>query len=252
MKKAKYDSSLISPWEHPQRAKARLFALGRSSILGQIRASAFAGFAVFWLWALVSPVLGHAFTPSLQYEHVIYSDSELEPSGGVELELLTKKFYPFSLNLSYESTLLVLGGQEAADIDLFGVGLAVKLPQRYFVLQLGASWYFPDVSYKRSFGEAMYLHINHVFPEGKGYADYNDLFTYELHGNLGAYVKLDFNYEITKTLWLNFSVGYRYLSLMEHYLRRDTEPEQLGQWVEFINYRDFSGGIVFIGVTKRF
>ena len=205
--------------------------------------------ALIGLCALIFPVSSHALTASLQYQHVIYDDSELEPSGGLRLSLCGKRF---SLGLSYESTLLVLGGQEAVDIDLWGLGLGARMARQPFTLQFGLSYYFPDIEYRGAFREAMWLHVNHIYPEG-AHDSYNspDEYAYELHGGLGSHIKLSAEHELCERLWLNISLGYRYLRLTEHYVR-DHRAYNASSWVEFINYRDFSGGIVFVGVAKKF
>lgn len=247
MKKVRSSFNSLWPGREGREARARLFALGGSSSLGQIRASVFVSLALFWLWALISPVLGHALTPALQYQHVIYNDSGLRAGTGLTLELSPERFSPFYVGLSLDHSTLLLGGQEAADLALAGAGIGVKIPQRFFELNLGTAFYYPFLTTGCNTIEALWIHINNLYPDGKVPYSPNDLYDYELHGNLGAYAKLDFKYKLSKGLWFDFSVGYRFLQLREMFHRTR------GSWyVNFQSYRDFSGGIVFIGITRRF
>jgi hypothetical protein len=188
---------------------------------------------------------------STAFTQSYFQDKDLEPTRGVILEV-KKESLPVLVSFSYEEMLLRLCGQETADISLIGVGVGVQYPYEFLTFSLGASYYFPNVSNRGAFREGLWLAINHMYPEG-AHADYwdPDVYTYEVHGDIGAWFKVDASCPVSEHLACHLGLGYRYLNLEEHYMR-DHRNYAPGSWVEFVEYRDLSGGFVFFGLTWRF
>ncbi|MBA7603122.1 hypothetical protein ES703_10226 [subsurface metagenome] len=187
---------------------------------------------------------------STTFTQSYFSDKDLEPARGIILEV-KKESLPVFVSFSYEDLLLRLCGQETADISLIGVGIGFQYPYEFLTFSLGASYYFPDVSNRKAFREGMMLKINHMYPEGKRIYSSPDVYTYEVHGNIGAWFKVNVSYPVSEHVSFQFGAGYRYLNLEEHYVR-DHRNYIPGSWVEFVEYRDLSGGFGFVGLTWSF
>lgn len=216
----------------------------------------FSGYLVFWLivfffvFLIVRVVTTQGAEISTTFTQSYFQDKELEPARGVILEV-KKKDLEVYLSLSYEEMGLMLGGQEGADISLIGIGVGFQYPYEFFTFSLGASYYLPEVYSNGNFRESLWLKINHIYPEGVHcwYAD--DIYSYELHGNIGAWFKVNVSCPVSERVSFQFGVGYRYLNLKEHYVR-DHQKYCPGSWVEFYENRDLSGGFGFVGLTWSF
>ena len=192
---------------------------------------------------LLIPLKSYAWDLSLNCSHIIPTDTELSSSRAISLTTGNTIF----AQLSYEETMLTLGGQEAVDISLLGVGVGFKKD----LFEIGIAYYLPNTSHRPAFREAMWLHFTHIYPDDIHSWYDDDTYKYNLNGNIGAYVGLNLERQLTDSLHFNFFIGYRYLKLQEYYLR-DHQNYANGSWVEFINYRDFSAGIAMVGIRWEF
>ena len=122
-------------------------------------------------------------------------------------------------------------------------------------LSLGLAYYLPKLSMRPPAREGLWLEINQIYPGGaftfkEAFIDYpKDIYNYELHEGIGAHLRIDAKYPITKNLSFRLGLGYRYLNLEEYYARDHLATS----WkVEFIRNRDFSGGTASVGVNIEF
>ena len=187
---------------------------------------------------------------STTFTQSCFQDKDLEPARGVVLKV-KKESLPVFVSLSYEEMLLRLCGQEVADISLTGIGIGFQYPYEFLTFSLGASYYFTDVSNRGAFREGMWLAINQRYQESVRCWFAPDVYTYEVHGNIGAWLKVDALFPVSEHLSFQLGIGYRYLNLEEHYMR-DHRASSPGSWVEFVDYRDLSGGVFSFGLTWSF
>ena len=191
------------------------------------------------------------FFVDLKVSQTFYNSENLESEKGLKL----KAGYDFGyLWGAYERALNRYSGQEAGDIGMWGIGGGLQ----YFItenLRLFAEvgWYDPNSSMEGVVTsgpnhEALWLELNRrvALPDGKGRSF--DYYEYDLRGNIGGSLGVDFCYEIINRLTLGLSVSYRFLKLPESiYGRYYIAPE----WWEVFGDKDFSGVQLFAGLTYR-
>ena len=188
------------------------------------------------------------FDLSIMSNQVILESENLDPSRGITLEAGNL----WRVSLSFEDTLLRFGGQEACDVRLYGLAIVRRFQVGGLALDLGGGYFIPEIEKRKAFGEAMWLEINHAYPEGKHLSfNYPDIYEYELHGNIGGFFRLSYEQFVTEHLSVYFAGGYRYLKLQEN-LVRDHRAYAPGSWVEFIRWQDFSGCAINLGLRVRF
>ena len=190
----------------------------------------------------------HAFDLSVTGNQTLLESKNLDPSRGVLLEAGNL----WRVSLSFEDTLLRFGGQEACDVRLYGLAIVRQVQIGAVTFALGGGYYMPEIERRKGFREAMWLEINHAYPEGAHRSFNNrDKYDYELHGNFGGFFRVSFEQYMTKHLSVYFAGGYRYLKLQEN-LVRDHRAYSPGSWVEFMRWQDLSGCAISLGLIMKF
>ena len=209
--------------------------------------------AVFLLTIAFVSVLGmvqkcHAFDLTITGNQVMLESKNLDPSRGITLEAGDR----WRVLLSFEDTLLRFGGEEACDVSLYGMAIMRRFQIGGLALDLGAGYFIPQVERRLAFREALWLEINHLYPEG-AHIDFDDpdIYEYELHGNFGGFFRVSYEQYLTKRIALSLGGGYRYLKLQES-LTRDHRAYCPGSWVEFGRWQDLGGGFVTLGLAFHF
>lgn len=162
----------------------------------------------------------------------IYSNENLEAGKGIKLSVSWEKLpiYPFA---SWEGTLLRFGGQEMADINLYGGGFGIE--KKGWFGEFG--YFLPKFNHRPSHKEALWLEINRVL-QPTYYADYfGNTFTYDISGNFG--IAFGKTFEIDR--W-SISIIYRWLKFQDVIM---CHFDSTSYW-EVYSYRDFSGPVISI------
>lgn len=181
-----------------------------------------------------------------------FTDDSLEQGKGFEARVGHKWAFLWG---SYDTTQMRLYGQRAGDVELLGVGGGVRLKLYDGLFLNGKIGYFhPSSTMAKDpmlFAETMGFVINGYldsigYPESS--KDWYAIYKYEIQGNIGGSIGLDFSYPIYKKFLFNLNADYRFLKFPETFKGIHSKAS----WVEFKGDRNFSGGVIGIGVTYRF
>jgi hypothetical protein len=196
------------------------------------------------LWAVDLTVKGH-----WNY----FMDDSLEQGKGFEARVGHKWAFLWG---SYDTTQMRLYGQRAGDIELLGVGGGVRLKLYDGLFLNGQIGYFhPSSTMAKdpmNFAETLGFVIG-GYIDSIGYPPssktYYVLYDYDLRGNIGGTVGLDFSYPIYKgKLLFNLNTDYRFLKLPETFKGIHSEAS----WIEFKGDRNFSGAVIGVGLIYKF
>lgn len=168
----------------------------------------------------------------------IYESENLEPGRGLKLSAdLDFPIYPW---LSVEKTLLRFGGQEMADMEIYGVGLGME--KKWWFVELG--YYVPRPELKPSYKEALWLEINRVLQPSYDPADHdgND-FRYKISPDFGVSLGVKSEYQLIDSLRAYFSIMYRWMKFEQVIICQFP----VGFW-EIYGNLNFSGPLVIAGV----
>jgi len=151
---------------------------------------------------------------------------------------------------SYETTMLRYGGQETADINLFGVGIGFKDRWKSFSYHVDLGYYEPQTSIRGGAAEGINIEMSRMLSPRYKAIDYEwySLPEYGLHGNFGGSIGMAFNHQINECLDVHLGIDYRLLSLQEAMTLRHNNVS----WLETFRERDFGGYILTLGVSWEF
>jgi len=180
-----------------------------------------------------------AYAIDLSINNYTVASESIEYTRGFQIEAGDK----LRLAISYEQGLIYFAGQETIDLKLVGLLLLREWKFNNLSMAIGAGYYFPDISEATAFREGMCLEINHSYPEGVHVWTADDIYRYEIHGNIGGLIKVGALIWHTKHLSLGLDAGYRFLKLRE-VLTRDHSNYDPDSWIEFNRCQDLSGGFV--------
>jgi hypothetical protein len=204
------------------------------------------------LVGLLIPGQGQTLDLTVRGRWNFFSDNSLEQGKGIEGKVGHKWVFLWG---SYDTTQMRLYGQRAGDIGLYGVGggVRIKLVDGLFIN--GELGYFSPSStmaddpgkFNETLGFVIGGYIDDIdySPSSKSWYSTYD---YQLKGNIGGSVGLDFVHKIYKKLFFNFNGDYRFLKLPETFKGIGSEES----WIEFKGHRNFSGGIIGIGLKYDF
>jgi len=205
---------------------------------------------------LVLPCFACAFDVGVSYKATFPNADDLSTTGGIELEASHEGYLVW---MAYEKTMMRMIGQEMSNISLWsaGLGYRLKLLERLSIAVKGG-FYKPIPSYRSTYQEAIYRQMHaYIEPvEGetwrKNGIDYDETTCdYEMNSGWGGEVSI--NWVIPFTTWLNLdlSAGYRYLNLKDR-ISANINGLYPGAYHEFIQNRNYCGGILGVEITFRF
>lgn len=150
---------------------------------------------------------------------------------------------------SYESTMLRYGGQETADIDLFGIGIGYEDKWKSFSYHIDLGYYEPQTSIRGGAAEGINIEMSRMLYPRYPSIDYlrYSYPEYDLHGNFGGSIGMAFNHQISKCLDVHLGIDYRLLSLQEAMTLRHNNVS----WLETFRERDFGGYLFTLGVSWK-
>ena len=162
----------------------------------------------------------------------VYQNTELSDGEGLKASLGTQVY----CWASWEKTLLRFGGQEMAQIAVWGGGVGTM--RKGWFLEVG--YYVPKPRFQPSVKEALWLEMNDVLHGSYAPAGYhNNDFEYEINGGLG--VALGGKWKLHRRFFL--SAMYRWLKLEDVITCRFDET---AFW-EIYEHRDFSNMMIGLG-----
>ena len=223
----------------------RIKRLKEMFLVGGLLYVLLAVFLFFWLPQAVGSDLNLDVTARIN----VFQNESLETGVGIEARLAYDPFYLWG---SYDETQLRLYGQRAGEISLYGVGLGMKYELTSGLWVWGQGGYYGPASTMEDSPENFTETLGHVFRNHEdtwGAPHLSDRYGYKIGGNLGGAVGLSFDHEVYKGLRVNLNAGYRFLKLRETFYQSYAGYHN---FFEFKGDRDFSGGMIGVGIVYRF
>jgi len=201
----------------------------------------------------------------LSYKATFPNSDALSTTGGVEFEASHEGYLAW---MSYEESMLRFVGQECVDISMFGMGLGYRLPiVKNLSVAIKGGYYKPFHNYRATYQEAIYrqMHAYVENAEGQNWRDNGidyDIASaeYDIYGGFGGEIEVNWTVPLFDWLNLDLIAGWRYLNLKDRISaninglgpEHDDLSETGSPYHEFLQYRNWNGGVLGVSLTWRF
>ena len=179
------------------------------------------------------------------------TDEEIQKGKNVQANLEWKNIYLFGQWISTERR---IAGQRAGMLDIYGIGVGLKMPiNKYLKVWSQIGYYIPnsEMSGTMKFEESQWLYWRD-FGERFAYNGVTPLtvYSYEIKSDFGGAIGLEGKYPITKHIETGLDFGYNLLQFKEQFWAR--HPKVSESWIETRQTKNFSGFTLGLSATWRF